>query len=262
MGMVNINDFKNYNELLKSIYGDNIEQMLLSTADKLSSYIRHTHSMIGFCCGTGSNFSIFGYKSNNIPEDHLQKYIDFYSSVDYNWWYIRQEQLRQDAYVVKGTDVAPPEIIENSIIHQEWEAPLGVFYTVCICIASKGELYGYISIMRPKEYGDYTEEEVNFLENINFHLSKRFHDSYPNGLVFLNNITESNLASRYLLTHREAEIVTLLQMGLSRDEIADQLSISPYTLKKHIANIYSKLGVSNISQLHSILNKKTAASPD
>ena len=45
------------------------------------------------------------------------------------------------------------------------------------------------------------------------------------------------------LTPRELEILKLLNMGLSRKEIADTLCISVNTAKKHLANIYSKLGV-------------------
>ena len=45
------------------------------------------------------------------------------------------------------------------------------------------------------------------------------------------------------LTPRELEILKLLNMGLSRKEISETLCISVNTAKKHLANIYSKLGV-------------------
>jgi LuxR family transcriptional regulator, maltose regulon positive regulatory protein len=44
------------------------------------------------------------------------------------------------------------------------------------------------------------------------------------------------------LTARELEIVRLIAAGLRNQEIADQLSISPPTVKRHIANAYGKLG--------------------
>ena len=46
------------------------------------------------------------------------------------------------------------------------------------------------------------------------------------------------------LTQREIEIFKLLNLGLSRQEIAESLCISVNTAKKHLANIYAKLGVS------------------
>jgi LuxR family maltose regulon positive regulatory protein len=45
------------------------------------------------------------------------------------------------------------------------------------------------------------------------------------------------------LTEREQEILELLAAGLTNPEIAEQLTISPQTVKKHAGNIYGKLGV-------------------
>jgi LuxR family maltose regulon positive regulatory protein len=45
------------------------------------------------------------------------------------------------------------------------------------------------------------------------------------------------------LTHREQEILELIAAGLANREIADQLVISPETVKKHTGSIYGKLGV-------------------
>ena len=47
-----------------------------------------------------------------------------------------------------------------------------------------------------------------------------------------------------ILTRREREVLSALARRLSYQEIADQLFISPYTVKRHAAGIYSKLGVS------------------
>jgi LuxR family transcriptional regulator, maltose regulon positive regulatory protein len=50
------------------------------------------------------------------------------------------------------------------------------------------------------------------------------------------------------LTRREREILQLLSMGLSNQEMADKLVIAEGTLKRHIANLYHKLGVHNRTQ--------------
>jgi LuxR family maltose regulon positive regulatory protein len=47
------------------------------------------------------------------------------------------------------------------------------------------------------------------------------------------------------LSVREQQILELLAAGLTNQEIADKLIISPETVKKHTGNIYGKLGVSN-----------------
>jgi DNA-binding CsgD family transcriptional regulator len=45
------------------------------------------------------------------------------------------------------------------------------------------------------------------------------------------------------LSKREAEILLLINEGLSNQQIADKLFISESTVKKHISNIFQKLGV-------------------
>jgi LuxR family maltose regulon positive regulatory protein len=50
------------------------------------------------------------------------------------------------------------------------------------------------------------------------------------------------------LTGRELEVLSLLAAGLRNQEIADQLVISLATVKRHISNIYGKLGVSHRTQ--------------
>jgi LuxR family maltose regulon positive regulatory protein len=50
------------------------------------------------------------------------------------------------------------------------------------------------------------------------------------------------------LTPRELEVLHLISAGLRNQEIADQLVISLATVKRHISNIYGKLGVSHRTQ--------------
>ena len=50
------------------------------------------------------------------------------------------------------------------------------------------------------------------------------------------------------LTRRELEILVLLRAGLSDHEIADRLTVSVLTVKKHNRHIYHKLGVTGRHQ--------------
>lgn len=47
------------------------------------------------------------------------------------------------------------------------------------------------------------------------------------------------------LTAREQEILCLVGKGLSNGEIAEQLCLSPHTIKSHVHNLLGKLGASN-----------------
>lgn len=55
--------------------------------------------------------------------------------------------------------------------------------------------------------------------------------------------------SEFNISHREAEIIGLILRGFSNKEIGDNLFISLETVKKHVSNIYKKLGVKNRLQM-------------
>ena len=50
------------------------------------------------------------------------------------------------------------------------------------------------------------------------------------------------------VSHREYEVLQLLAEGFSNKEIAEQLFVSPNTIKTHIARLYEKLDVSRRTQ--------------
>jgi NarL family two-component system response regulator LiaR len=47
------------------------------------------------------------------------------------------------------------------------------------------------------------------------------------------------------LTEREREVLTLIIEGLNNTQIAGRLTVSPSTIKSHVSNILSKLGVTS-----------------
>jgi NarL family two-component system response regulator LiaR len=47
------------------------------------------------------------------------------------------------------------------------------------------------------------------------------------------------------LTERELEVLTLMVEGLNNTQIAGRLTVSPSTIKSHVSNILSKLGVAS-----------------
>ena len=66
------------------------------------------------------------------------------------------------------------------------------------------------------------------------------------------------LQSDYLLTAREVEVLKLLNMGMSRKEIAETLSISINTAKKHLSNIYAKMGANTREEVLENIARETA----
>ncbi len=60
-----------------------------------------------------------------------------------------------------------------------------------------------------------------------------------------NKLVQDENNAEYDLTKREIEVLNKLSLGLDYLEISDVLFISPFTVRKHIENIYRKLQVHN-----------------
>ena len=64
-------------------------------------------------------------------------------------------------------------------------------------------------------------------------------------LLEAKNSAKLELDTTDSLTRREKEILTIIACGANNEKIADELCISPHTVKCHIYNIYQKINVSN-----------------
>lgn len=54
-----------------------------------------------------------------------------------------------------------------------------------------------------------------------------------------------SIAAEYLLTERELRVLTLMAEGQSNPQIAEQLMVSPSTVRFHVSSIFNKLGVTS-----------------
>ena len=58
----------------------------------------------------------------------------------------------------------------------------------------------------------------------------------------------SNTVEGVGLSQREIQVLVLIAHGYTRRDIAESLGISSNTAARHIANIYSKLGISSVAE--------------
>jgi two-component system, NarL family, response regulator LiaR len=78
----------------------------------------------------------------------------------------------------------------------------------------------------------------------------------PEAARVLINSTTRPLSVGHDLTEREHEVLLLLVEGLNNAQIADRLSISPFTVKNHVSNILSKLDVATRTEAVSMALQK------
>lgn len=66
----------------------------------------------------------------------------------------------------------------------------------------------------------------------------------------------SEAPSELGLTKRQAELSSLVAQGLSNREVGERLGIAPATVKKHLEQIYERLGITNRTQLAVLLSRR------
>jgi DNA-binding NarL/FixJ family response regulator len=64
-----------------------------------------------------------------------------------------------------------------------------------------------------------------------------------------------DFAQRLNLTFREVEIIRLIRDGLTNEQVAIRLHISPLTIKTHRKNVYTKLNLTNVADLVQFANR-------
>lgn len=57
------------------------------------------------------------------------------------------------------------------------------------------------------------------------------------------------------LSKKELEVMRLIYDGCSKEEVADRMYLSPFTVKNHIKSVYSKLGIHEKSEFIQYANK-------
>lgn len=97
------------------------------------------------------------------------------------------------------------------------------------------------------------------LLEVRIHVSiqtQSFYQRKPQYVVYLipKSKTTSRIASHdsdrtALLTRKEWEVYDFVQQGYTNQQIAGELYISLNTVKRHLQNIYNKMGVTNRSSL-------------
>jgi LuxR family maltose regulon positive regulatory protein len=106
-----------------------------------------------------------------------------------------------------------------------------------------------LSLAEPEGYvRTFVEEGAPMAGLLREALSRGIAPGYTGKLLAAFGETAAAQTLAEPLTQRELEVLRLIAAGLRNQEIADQLIISVATVKRHITNIYGKLGVSHRTQ--------------
>jgi DNA-binding CsgD family transcriptional regulator len=150
----------------------------------------------------------------------------------------RHQQAYADFSATRLSDVISRRRLVNSHIYAEWLQPYGVEAELEAGIArSRARTRNFIL---QRASGDFSMRDRVALELVRPQL-RRIHEMTE----LRRALGRSEPQDLGRLTGREGEVLELVAAGLTNAAIAERMWISPGTVKKHLDNIYAKLGVAN-----------------
>jgi len=150
-------------------------------------------------------------------------------------------------FAYRDTDLMSDEIRLSTDVYKSFLKPYDVPYGGGIILANKGMLISEITFFKTQEQGDFTDRDVYIWDIIKDHLELR--------MIRENAAMNDKLKHKYSkleeygLTKREIEVALLIVNNYRTAEVSEKLSISIFTTKKHLNNIFTKLNITSRMQL-------------
>lgn len=147
----------------------------------------------------------------------------------------RHQLAYGDFAATRLSDLMTRRRLLASRIYAEWFRPAGIEAELEIGIVASRSVTRNFVLDRTS--GDFSARDRAMLELLRPHLAR----IYEMTAMRRAGVAKDEELER--LSTREREVLELVSAGLTNAAIAERLWISPGTVKKHLENIYAKLGV-------------------
>ena len=235
------------NEIISCIYKiDNLDEMRQHTLEEMRYIIPYSFASF-YIADPRENKSIYKPVGVDIELENLEKYMENIE-LDYS----KPLFSNGRSMVYKESDIFPPEDVINTDYYTIVYEQNNIIDSLTMSIGDHGRFLGVITLFRGEQLNDFIDDEVFIMSLLLCHYENRLSKEYLKELHKNNFYSEEELEKikkEYNLTNREDEILELLLKGKSIDEICQICSISNNTLRKHIMNIYRKLGIHSRPEL-------------
>ncbi len=174
-----------------------------------------------------------------------------YETLDYSMGIM----LSGKSLIYRETDIMSDETRVDTDYYKKVYQPNNWHYSLQMIIAKDNRFLGVITFYRVKGKDDFQYDDIFILDMLKDHLAYRLeqHTNLKNHME--EKLTISEAVMKFDLTRREKTILQMLMSGRENADICDELAISANTLKKHILNIYRKLGIKNRVQLFKLVKE-------
>lgn len=188
----------------------------------------------------------------NVTEENKNKYINYFYNIDYVSYIFNFSQ----PITFKDTDIMTDDLREKTEFYQGFLLPQNIPYGGGILFVKEDMILGLFNLFRSKELGDITQRELSILGIIKDHLNNILSSIIKSKTDYEIKNIKAKYLKQYNLSKRETEILKLLINGSSNNEISEILCISTSTVKKHVYNIFNKIGINSRLELIKFVKNK------
>lgn len=176
---------------------------------------------------------------------------EMYEDLDYSRGIVASGKM----LIYRETDIISDEARVQTDYYQKVYKPNNWHYALQMVIARNKKFLGAITFYRTIGKENFLYDDIFVLDMLKDHLAYRLEQFYKSEETGMDKITVTEAVAKFDLTKREHMILKQLMSGKDHAQICEELVISSNTLKKHILNIYRKMGIKNRVQLFKMVKE-------
>lgn len=248
MRTLDTNDWILLNSIIYKIYTmNNIDDMREQLLEQMKMLIDYDSADFHLASPSGEK-KLVSPVLFNIDED----YSMVYDEIDYSRGilYSGKTLIYRETDIIDDAKRVETDYYKKVYKANKWH------YSLQMVLARKKEFVGVISFYRTIGKDDFTYDDIFILDLLKDHLAFRLYQQKKSGDLISQKLTVAAATEKFALTRREETILRLLMEGRDNSTICDSLVISENTLKKHILNLYRKLGINNRVGLFKLIREK------
>lgn len=249
MKTLETNDWMVLNSIIYKIYTtENFNDMRNELIEQLKMLIDYDSADFFLAAKDGSNHLVDPiYFNCNENKSSVFDELDYSRGIMYS---------SGKSLVYRETDIISDDKRMQTEYYKKVYRPNNWHFSLQLILGHDKEFLGVITFYRTLGKDNFEYDDIFLLDMLKDHLVYRLHQNRQISGSSEEKITVSEAAQKFDLTKREQTILKMLMEGKDSNELGDELSISINTLKKHILNIYRKLGVKNRVQLFKMIKEK------
>ncbi len=175
-----------------------------------------------------------------------------YEDLDYS----RAIMVSGKTLIYRETDIMSDEARVETDYYKKVYKPNNWHYALQMVLARHKKFLGVITFYRTIGKENFHYDDIFMLDLLKDHLAYRLEKNRLNAESSMDKLTITETIGKYNLSRREATVLKELMSGKENSAICDELYITTNTLKKHILNIYRKLGIKSRVQLFKMVKEK------